>query len=199
MKKHAEKERIMSKPRRILIPSFHLNNGTVITSLLLYHLHLSLECTKIHQIVQYTPKKCFSSFVQSAANARIQRDENPNSSVVAETKKLLASSSYGYEIMDRSQYNVEKYLNDGRLTVQIIINISSDLTLSLINYTRLSLSSQKLSIENQSLSDSPSCNMPSSECWSFITNSLKNFATQKSMKSLKWTPNLFIQPCGKRT
>ena len=75
-------------------------------------MHLGLDCTKIHQFVQYTPKKCFSSFVQSAVNARRQGDENPNSSVVAETMKLSANGSYGYQIMDRSRHTVTKYLND---------------------------------------------------------------------------------------
>ena len=112
MKEYAEKEGIMSQPKRMLISIFHLKNGTIITPLLLYYLHLGLECTKIHQFVQYTPKKCFSSFVQSAVNARRQGDENPNSSVVAETMKLLANSPYGYQIMDCSRHTVTKYLND---------------------------------------------------------------------------------------
>ena len=67
---------------------------------------------KIHQFFQYTPEKCFNSFVQSAVNARRQGDENPNSSVVAETMKFLANSSYGYEIKDRSRHTVTKYLKD---------------------------------------------------------------------------------------
>ena len=99
MKEYAEKEGIMSQPRRMLISTFHLNNGTIITPLLLYHLHLGLECTKSHQFFQYTPKSCFNSFVQSAFNARRQGDENPNSSVAADTMKFLANSSYGYQIM----------------------------------------------------------------------------------------------------
>ena len=41
-----------------------------------------------------------------------QGDENPNSSVAAETMKLLANSSYGYQIMDRSRHTVRKYLSD---------------------------------------------------------------------------------------
>ena len=109
MKEYAEKEGIMSQPIRMLISSFHLNNGTIITPLLLFSLHLGLECTKIFQFVQYTPKKCFNSFVQSAVNARRQGNENPNSSVVAETMKLLANSSYVYQIMDRSRHTVTKY------------------------------------------------------------------------------------------
>ena len=45
-------------------------------------------------------------------DARREVDENPNSSVVAENMKLLANSSYGYQIMDRSRHTVTKYLTD---------------------------------------------------------------------------------------
>ena len=118
MKEYEEKEGIMSQPKRMLISSFQLKNGTITTPLLLYYLHLGLESTKIHQFVQYTLKNCFNSFVQSAVNARRQGDENPNSSVMAETMKFLANSSYGYQIMDRSRHTLAKYLNDEKTTVQ---------------------------------------------------------------------------------
>ena len=45
-------------------------------------------------------------------DARRQGDENPISSVVAETMKLLANSSCGYQIMDRSRHTLTKYLNE---------------------------------------------------------------------------------------
>ena len=75
----------------MLIPSFTLQNGTVVTPLLLFDPQLGLVCTRLHRFVDYTPKKCFKSFVQSAVDARRQGDENPNSSVVAETMKVLAN------------------------------------------------------------------------------------------------------------
>ena len=109
---YAEEKGKMSQLRKMLISSFTLQNGTLITPLLLFYLQLGLVCRKIHRFVEYTPKKCFNSFVQSAVDARWQSDENPNSSVVAETKKLLANSSYGYQIMDRSRHTVTKYQSD---------------------------------------------------------------------------------------
>ena len=127
MKEYAEKEGIMSQPKRMLLSSFHLKNETIINPLLLYYLHLGLECTKIHQCVQYTPQKCFNSFVQSAVKIRRQEYENPNSSVVAETMKLLANSSYGYQIMDRSGHTVTKYLNDEKTHSGIIIKFFKQL------------------------------------------------------------------------
>ena len=102
----------MPQLRRLLISRFQLKNGTIIIPSLLYYLQLGLEYSELQQYVQYTPKKCLKSFVQSVDNAGRQRDENPNSSVVSETMKFLANSSFGYQIMDRTRHNVTKYLND---------------------------------------------------------------------------------------
>ena len=127
----------MVQPERMLISSFHLNNGTLITPLLLFYLKHGLVCKKIHPFVQYIPKKCFNTVVQSAVNARHQGDENPNLSLVAETMKLLANSSYGSQMIDRSRHTVTKYLNDEKRTVQKIAKCSSVLITLLINCTKL--------------------------------------------------------------
>ena len=92
MKQYAEKENIMAQPRRKLISIFFVTNGTIITSLLLFYLQLGLVFKKIHRFVQYNPENSFDNFVQSAVDAQLQGDENANSSVVAETIKLLANS-----------------------------------------------------------------------------------------------------------
>ena len=105
MKDFAEKEGLLCQPRKMLISSFFLENGTLITPLLLFYLDLGLVCKKFYRFVDYTPVKCFNNFVQSAVDARRERDENANSIVVAETMKLLANSSYGYQIMDPSRHN----------------------------------------------------------------------------------------------
>ena len=192
MNEYAEKEGILSHTRKMPISSFHLKNGTILTPLLLYYLHLGLERTKIHQFFHDTPTNCFSSSVASAVIARRQGDEKPNSSVVAKTMKFLANSSYGYQIIDRNRHIVTKYLNDEKTHSPNFNKFSSDLTSSLINCTRLNLSSQKLSIKNQSLLDPSICSKLCSEFWSFIINSLKSFAIPKNMKTLKWILTLYI-------
>ena len=110
MKTYAEEEGKTSQPRKMTISSFTLQNETLITALLLFYLQLGLVVTKIHRFVEYTPRKRFNVFLQAAMDARRKGDEN--SSVVAETMKLLSNSSYGYQIMDRSRHTVTKYLSD---------------------------------------------------------------------------------------
>ena len=77
----------------MLISSYLLENGTLTTPLLLFYLCLGLVCKKTYRFVEYIPVKCFNKFVQSTVNARREGDEKPNSSVLAETKKMLANSS----------------------------------------------------------------------------------------------------------
>ena len=114
MKNYAIENEMLKHPQRMLISSFKLENGTVITPLFNFYLELGLQCTKIYRFVEYSPRKCFSNFVQSVVDARREGDENPLSGVVAETMKLLGNSSYGYQIMDRSRHTITKYLNDGK-------------------------------------------------------------------------------------
>ena len=113
-KKMLRKKGLLTQPSRMLIPSNFLANGTIISHLLLFYLYLEQVCKKNHRFVQYTPMKCFSNFVQSAVHARKKGDENPLSSVVAETMKLLANNSYGHQIIDRSRRRVKKCLIDGK-------------------------------------------------------------------------------------
>ena len=112
MKTYAGEIDLLKQPQRVLISSFKLTNGTLITPLFNFYLDLRLQCTKINRFVQYTPRKLFNSFVQSVNDARRAGDENPLSGVVTEIMKLLGNSSYGYQIIDRSKHTMTKYLGD---------------------------------------------------------------------------------------
>ena len=74
----------------------------------------------IYRFVQYTSRKCFSNFVQSAVNARREGDENPNPSEVAETMMLLANSSYGYHSLDHGRHTVTKCISNEKYTEQSV-------------------------------------------------------------------------------
>ena len=69
MKDYAEKEGLKCQPRKMLISSYFLENGILITLLLLLYLDLGLVCKMIYRFVGNIPVKCFNTFVQSAVNA----------------------------------------------------------------------------------------------------------------------------------
>ena len=112
MQNYAIENDLLKHPQRMLISSFKLENGSILTLLFIFHMELGLQCTKIYHFVQYLRQKTFNKFVQSVVGARRKGDENPLSGAVAETMKLLGNSSYGNQIMDRSRHTITKYLND---------------------------------------------------------------------------------------
>ena len=75
MRKYAIENNLLKQPQRMFISSFKLENGTIITPLLIFYLGLGLNCTKIYRLVQYTPEKCFNNFVQSVVDARRADEE----------------------------------------------------------------------------------------------------------------------------
>ena len=90
----------------------HITKWNVDYSSALLYCQLGLVLTKLHRFVEYIPKKCFNSFLQSVVDAKRQGDENPFSSIVVETNKLLSKSCYGYQIVEHTWHNVTKYFSD---------------------------------------------------------------------------------------
>ena len=60
--------------------------------------------------MQNSPINCQQNFVRYVVNARREGDENPKTSVLAETIMLIVNSSYGYHNMDRIRHTVIMYL-----------------------------------------------------------------------------------------
>ena len=173
MVNYAEEERLLSHLRERLISKFILQNGSLITPLLLVYLKLGLVCTKIHRFVQYTPKKCFNRFLQAAVDARKKGYDNSNSSVVAETMKFLANSSYGYQILDKSRHTITKYITDKKKTHAA----NKSKNFKKLDHENNSLNSAKhrLNTKNQTLSGSSFFNTQNIECWSCTTTSPPDF------------------------
>ena len=164
-----------------------MENGTIITPLLLFYLNLGLVCEKIYCIVQYTPVKCFNNFVQSALNARIEVDENSKSSVVAETMILLANSFFAYQIMDRSRHTVAKYIRVEKTLGDINYKM-----LDRVGYKNDQLYEVEL-IKSEVQRKEPIVvgffiHKQNWEFWSYFVTSLTRIATLQCLKSWRWTP-----------
>ena len=110
MKEFAERHKLLSKPRKLLISSFKLDRGPNITPLLLFYLEKGVILKNVFCFLKYTPRRCFQSFVQNVVDARREGDRNKESTFVAEIMKLIGNSSYGYQIMDRSRHTTTKYV-----------------------------------------------------------------------------------------
>ena len=67
MQDHIISENFSREPRRLLIAGLKAEKLLIATPLLKWYLEHGLKVTKIHQTVEYTPVKCFSSFVEKVS------------------------------------------------------------------------------------------------------------------------------------
>ena len=106
MREYAEKNDIMSTPRRMLIGSYRGDKILLATPLLRWYLTHGLVVDHVYQIIEYSPKPCFQHFGESVSAARRAGDADPDKAIIADTMKLLGNSAYGITVT-----NVDRHRN----------------------------------------------------------------------------------------
>ena len=105
--------------KRILISTNQAERILLATPLLRWYLKNNSEITKIYQIIEYQPKKCFKNFIDKVTEFRIEGDRNPDKAI-GDTYKLLSNSSYGSVLMDKTKHTNVKYLTNKAKMTKII-------------------------------------------------------------------------------
>ena len=88
MQEYLESQDRTFKDTRYLIGSMWGKNILLITPLLKWYLDHGLVVTKIHEVIEFSPKRCFEDFVDQISNDRRLGDQDPAIKVLAETSKL---------------------------------------------------------------------------------------------------------------
>ena len=78
------------------------------------------KVTKLHQVVEYSPKRCFRHFVQEVSNARQVGDADSAQKIIADTMMLIGNSGYSSLIMDKEKH-WDTMLTQGRGASQLNI------------------------------------------------------------------------------
>ena len=74
MKAYAEEKGIMSQPRKSLVGNMYWEKIMIITPLLKWYLIKGLVVTRIYQVVEYSPAKCFQTFGEAVSDARWKKE-----------------------------------------------------------------------------------------------------------------------------
>ena len=91
----------------------------VTTPLLKWHLEHGMVVTKIYQVVEFTPQRCFRDFVKEVSDGRRLGDADPDKAIIADTKKLHDNSAYGGTIMDQEKFQSVTYVQgEGRVMLE---------------------------------------------------------------------------------
>ena len=115
MKNYAIENEMLKHPQRMLISSFKLEKGTVITPLFNFYLELGFQCNKVYRFVQYTQWNWSNNFCSTSGWCEKKRRWKPFIRRCSRNNKLLCNSSYGYQIKDKSRHTITKYLNEEKI------------------------------------------------------------------------------------
>jgi hypothetical protein len=80
-----------------------------------------LIVTKVHQVIEYTPAKCFTKFVSDVTIARRWGDSDEDMAILADIMKLLGNSAYGSSIMNKEKHMKISYVKD-HYSASLLIN-----------------------------------------------------------------------------
>ena len=97
--------------RKSLILSYYGVNIWLITPLIKWYVKKGLR-VDIHEVVTFTPKKCFKDYINLVTEKRRLGDVDENSALIAEQMKLLANSSYGKFITNNEKHSDTVFANE---------------------------------------------------------------------------------------
>ena len=104
MQQYVRDHHMSDKPRRLLLSGMKAEKLMLSSPYLKWLLQKGLSVTKLHQVVEYTPQRCFRQFVRDVSDARRAGDLDNAQKIIADTMKLIGNSGYGSLIMDKERH-----------------------------------------------------------------------------------------------
>ena len=110
MQEHVRRFELSEKPRRLLVGGMRARQMLIATPLLKWYLEHGMVITKIYQVVEFIPHRCFRDFIREVGDNRRLGDAHPDKAIIGDTSKLHGNSSYGGIIMDQKKFQSVTYV-----------------------------------------------------------------------------------------
>ena len=121
MQQYVRDHGLSDKPCRLLLSGMRADKIMLSSPYLKWLMQKGLKVTKLHQVVEYSPKRCFRHFVQMVSDAWQAGDADSAQKIIADTMKLIGNSGYGSLIMDKEKHQDTFYTQE-RGAAQLNIN-----------------------------------------------------------------------------
>jgi len=116
-----DKKNIKIPPRTQLVGCMKAEEILLSSELLKFLLEEGLVITKLHQVMEFQPKKAFKKFADHCTDMRRASDKDPDKKKQADHWKLVSNSAYGGTMLDKDKQTDVGYYY-GRVSVCKEIN-----------------------------------------------------------------------------
>jgi hypothetical protein len=110
MRQHIIENKLSTKPRRLLVGGMKAEKILLASPLLQWYVDHGLLITRIYTVIEFTPAKCFESFVQYVTATRRAGDVDPALAIRGETAKVIGNSAFGSLIMNKEKHQTVEYV-----------------------------------------------------------------------------------------
>ena len=121
MKEHCREQGFKIGKRRLLVGGMKAERIMLSTPLLCWYLQHGLEVTDLHEVIEFSPIRCFSGFVEKCISARREADLHSDLSLQGDTYKTLINSAYGSTLLDKEKFCNTSYLK-GHSSFKLAVN-----------------------------------------------------------------------------
>ena len=104
MQKVAEQHDLLKKPKKYLISSYFGKEIVINTEMAEFYLNLGLKITRIYEIIQFHPEKCFETLANKIVNSQREADLDKSKTVIALTNKLTRNSLYSASLLNKEKH-----------------------------------------------------------------------------------------------
>ena len=120
MMQHCADHHVLTKSRHLLVGGMKAKKFLLATPLLQWYLNHGLVVTRLYEIVEFSPVRCFKNFVEQGVDGRRQSDSDPNLSLLGDTFKILLNSSYGSCLLNKENFSDTRYLEgETKLKIEV--------------------------------------------------------------------------------
>ncbi|KAJ8306861.1 hypothetical protein KUTeg_014945 [Tegillarca granosa] len=110
MQTHVQTHKLSTGPRKLLVAGMKGRQMLIATPLLRWYLKHGMVITKIYQVIEFLPERCFDKFEKEVSESRRLGDINAEKAIIADTMKLIGNSAYGSLIMDKTKHRKIEYV-----------------------------------------------------------------------------------------
>jgi len=89
MRAFAIENDLLKKPTKTLLNSYYAKKILLATPLLQWYLNHGLKVTKLYQVIQYKPTRCFEKFGEAIMSARREGDVDSTKKIISDSCKLI--------------------------------------------------------------------------------------------------------------
>ena len=107
--------------RRLLVGGMKARQILLSTPLLQWYLNHGLVVTRLYEVVEFSPVRCFKNFVDQGIEGRRQSDNDPDLGLLGDTFKILLNSAFGSSMLNKERFSDTQYIQ-GHSKVKIEIN-----------------------------------------------------------------------------